>query len=74
MLSSMVSSYISYINYIGIIIKIPGNTDLHLNLSTLRGRLEKIVFDITVNHNEKLQESAQLKTQKHKVACTVVTR
>lgn len=69
----MVSSYIRYINYIGIIIKIPANTDLHLNLSTLRGRLEKkFVFDITVNHNEKLQESAQLKTRKHKVACTVV--
>lgn len=76
MLSSMVNSYVSYINYIGIIMKIPGNTDLHLNLPTLRGRLGKNGFDITGNYKKRLQESA-LKTRKHKKVarlCMAVTK
>lgn len=52
MLSSMVNSYVSYINYIGIIMKIPGNTDLHLNLPTLRGRLGEKWFQ----HHWELQK------------------
>lgn len=71
MLSSMVNSYVSYINYIGIIMKIPGNTDLHLNLPTLRGRLGKNGFDITGDYKKKVTRisTEDKKTQK---GCTTV--
>lgn len=52
-----------YINYIGISMEIPANTDLFKSVH-LRRKTEKIQFDITVSYKKTgLQEPAQLKVE-----------
>lgn len=51
-----------HINYIGIIKKIPANTDLFKSVYFKR-KTEKIQFDITVNYKKGLQEPAQSKVE-----------
>lgn len=46
--------------------KIPANTDL-FNLSTLKGRLRKIQFDITFNYKKKVTRSSTIEGRLHKV-------